>query len=333
MSAQIRASRDRRLAAQIVAKRSLLYEAGADLALDRCGYVRAASGVAFVSGRLAIVQDDANFVALYDPVTHAIAAITLPAGLGGARQFDKERGNKKHKLDFEACFAAPFEGSDALYVVGSGSSQARESWVLVTLDASGMGSARLFTLPRLYRALREHPTFAGSELNLEGAAFLGSHVRLFQRANGLPHQGRTALDATCDVSLAALIELMGSPESAPVPALERVRHYDLGDIDGVRLTFTDGHAIEGGRVLFLASAEASPNAIDDGEVRGTAVGVLEPDGSARLTLLRDEHDKPCRDKAEGIALSARDRTIAFVVFDPDDHTRASSLAEVRLDGF
>lgn len=91
------------VSARILRTTPLRYAEGADPALDRPAHVRAASAVARVGGRLAIVQDDANFVALVDPATGLAEAVTLPAGEGGLRQFDDLRGNKRFKLDLESC--------------------------------------------------------------------------------------------------------------------------------------------------------------------------------------------------------------------------------------
>src|SRR5690349_10209421 len=61
-----RAVRDEQMAAVMTARAPLTYAAGADAALDRPAHVRAASGIAWLGGRLAVVQDDASFVALVD---------------------------------------------------------------------------------------------------------------------------------------------------------------------------------------------------------------------------------------------------------------------------
>jgi hypothetical protein len=49
--------------------------------------------------------------------------------------------------------------------------------------------------------------------------------------------------------------------------LENVRRYDLGDIDGVELAFSDATPIADQLLVFTASAEAQ-----DGGIRGSVVG-------------------------------------------------------------
>ncbi len=72
---RIAAHRDPALRARIVRKVPLVYAAGADPALDRPAHVRAGSGLAWIGGVLAVMQDDANFIALADPVTGLVAAV------------------------------------------------------------------------------------------------------------------------------------------------------------------------------------------------------------------------------------------------------------------
>ncbi|MBK8648737.1 MAG: hypothetical protein IPN16_19770 [Gemmatimonadetes bacterium] len=63
----------------VVARRPLHYVDGADAHADRPAHVRAGSSLAWLGPFLALVQDDANFVALIDPRDASTRAIALPA--------------------------------------------------------------------------------------------------------------------------------------------------------------------------------------------------------------------------------------------------------------
>ena len=80
--------------------------------------------------------------------------------------------------------------------------------------------ATLIAAPRLYAALRGVAAFAGSELNVEGAAAIDGRVRLFNRGNGAVVEGRRPLDASVDLSAVELLAFLRNAESAPVPALQ-----------------------------------------------------------------------------------------------------------------
>src|SRR6188768_3824945 len=118
--------RDDRLSARIAERRPLLYAAGASADQDRPAHVRAASGLVWLGGELALVQDDAAFLAFIDAAGR-VRGLALPRGPGGHRQFDDERGNKADKLDLEAVFTC----GELLVGLGSGATPARRRALLI----------------------------------------------------------------------------------------------------------------------------------------------------------------------------------------------------------
>lgn len=320
------AVQDGRLGARIAGRRPLLYTDGPSAAEDRPAHVRAASGLAWFAGALAVVQDDAAFLALIDPAGGSVRALPLPRGPGGHRQFDDGRGNKADKLDLEAVFTA-----GALLVgLGSGATPARRRALLVDGER-----ARVADAGELYRALEALPELAGSELNLEGAAPLpDGRLRLFQRGNGDPARALPPVDATLDLALAELVAYLAGDRPPPRPAAEAVVQYRLGAEGGVRLTFTDA-ALDprSGRLHYLACAERSPDAVRDGEVVGSAIGVfdeIDGDRPLRFAPLCDRDGGPLAVKAEGLAF-APDGAV-HLVLDADDPARPSDLCRVELSG-
>ncbi|OGQ24069.1 MAG: hypothetical protein A2138_11290 [Deltaproteobacteria bacterium RBG_16_71_12] len=327
--------------ARVLSRRQLRYTDGADASRDRPAHVRAGSGCAFVDvpgvgRRLAVVQDDARFIALVDAHGNRVECLDLPAGKGGVRQFDKLRGNKMDKLDLEAVCALTVDGSPALLAIGSGSAAPREVLVLTRFTKDGPVVEEL-PAHALFARLHAARAFAGSELNVEGMALIdeahgGAHggtLRLFNRGNGAADADGPAVDATCDLPLRALFAHLRDPLTHAAPAPTNVVEHQLGAVDGTRLTFTDATATPHG-LLFLAAAEASPNAIDDGEVKGTAVGLLRPDGSRVLVPLLDERGRPLTDKVEGIALDPAQPGKAYLVVDKDDPGAPAELLVVAL---
>lgn len=320
---------DPALSARVVRRRPLFYDAGADPAEDRPAHVRAGSGLAWLGDRLAVLQDDASFLALVEPASGSVEALALPRGPDGRRLFDDERGNKDDKLDLEACVGATEDGAALLLAFGSGSTRARETVAEVALGPGPSPRVRLHPAPAFYEALRSEPDFAGSELNLEGAALLGEgRLRLFQRGNGAPRGALQPVDATCEVGWQELLAHLRT--GGPPPRIQDVVRYELGELEGVRLTFTDATPMGDGRVLFLATAEDSPDAVRDGEVFGTALGVLG--APPRWTPLRGPAGEPLRIKAEGIAIDRSDPSRAHVVLDSDGSMAAAELLEVALEG-
>lgn len=321
---------DPTLSARIVARRSLAYADGADAAQDRPAYVRAASGLAWVGERLAIVQDDAHFVALADPETGFADVIALPADAEGRRLFDDTRGLKHLKHDLESCFArTDADGRVTLLVFGSGSTERRTRIVrLHFATPRALPDVQVIDAAALYAGLTAERRFSGSALNVEGVLARGDELLLLQRGNGAPSGEVAAVNAIGVLSLAALDRyLAGDPA---VPPLTAVQQFDLGRAEDVPYGFTDATLLPDGQVLFVASAEDSQSTVADGAVLGTVLGIIDGDGAVRTTPLRDEHGSPSRLKVEGIALDPHDPTRAFMVVDVDDPARPSELLEVQL---
>jgi hypothetical protein len=289
--------------------------------------VRAGSSLAWFGNRLAVIQDDAHFIALIDPKDGRIDALSLPVGEGGLRQFDDLRGNKRFKLDLEACLTRSSPDGEVLLAFGSGSNKHRESVVRV----SASGAIDLAQASGLYRRFRTTKAFSGSELNIEGAVFIDGWVRFFNRGNGEARGGLSPLDATCDVLWAELEAYLGDPDNIDAPGLHRIAQYDLGTLGGIRLTFTDATATDRG-MLYVASAENSPDAITDGSVTGSVIGVLDERRGCRWTELRDADGGPLSAKIEGICADRNLEGLVYAVTDADDPARPSELLEVALAG-
>lgn len=325
------ARRDAGLGARVVRTVPLVYAAGPDPALDRPAHVRAGSGLAWTGGALVCIQDDAHFVAHIEPGTGRAHAVPLPAGEGGLRQFDEPRGNKRFKLDLEACTVVPDgRGGEMLLAFGSGSSSLREGILRVAEVAAPHPYVDLREAITFYARLRDAAEFSGSELNLEGAVWRGGRILLLNRGNGAPVDGREPVDATCEVDWAALLAYLDGPGGQPAPAPRSIRQYDLGTVDGWRLSFTDAAAF-GDALVYTASAEASPNAVDDGPVAGSALGIIGADGAARWTELLATDGGRFDGKVEGVARGPRPGTV-YVIIDRDDPGRPSELCEVELSG-
>ncbi len=312
--------------ARIVARRALRYADGGDPTIGRPPHVRAASGLAWQTreGRRVLVapQDDTSFLAVFAPESADVAAITLDYAPDGVRVFEERAGTKALKLDLESI--AAIDETRAL-LVGSGSHANRRRMVL--LEGT---TTRVIDCTALYETLAARTDFAGSELNVEGAARSGDRFFLANRGNGAPRGDLAPVSALADLGLDALLSYLD--RRGPVPPIEAVRPFDLGAVAGAPLTFTDLATGPEGRLWFLAAAERSPSAYDDGEVVGCAIGVVLPRGEAVLAILHDEDGSPSRSKPEGLALASvhEDEVRAYAVVDADDPDVPSELITISV---
>ncbi|HEX7080582.1 MAG TPA: hypothetical protein VF329_06175 [Gammaproteobacteria bacterium] len=297
----------------------LAYTKPPDPHYDLPAYVRSASAVRRLTRHLVIVQDDVNAFAIYDREDGYLFPIMLPRGPGERRRFDDVIGNKHLKMDLEALALLPDE---RLVAFGSGASATRERLAVVSRrhpPSVRDGGA-------LYRSLREERAFAGAQLNIEGAVVAGDRLLLFQRGNGALRGGREPVNAVGALALEGFVRWLDG--RGPPPPLLDVTPFDLGEIDGSPLGFTDAAATADGRIAVIACAEDSPDALTDGPVLGCRFGWLEPGGELRTAPVRECGREPL--KLEGI--ESRPGTLGEfdVVADGDRPLEPALLARLRV---
>lgn len=272
--------------------------------------VRAASAVAPLGGGWLVVQDDATSAAWQRGA--AVTRLRLLPPVDGLDVFSEADGTKHKKPDLEAACGLP---DGEVLLLGSGSTAARCRAVLVAPD----GTPQVADLTAAYDAVRAALGLPEGVLNLEGACRRGSALRWFHRGN----PGADVPSASVDVDLAGLLGLFGGSGAVRVGA---VRHYPLGEVDGVGLAVTDAVALPDGRVLVSAAAEDTPNAVDDGPVVAAALALLDDDRVLEVAALAEPH------KVEGLAL--RELTAAGVrlvaVVDADDPSAASERLDLHV---
>ncbi len=341
MARHLKARRHPVLEARVTRRLPMIYDEGPSGAEDRPPHVRAASGLSAFREYLAVIQDDANWLALIDSEDR-VYALPLPPSSSGARVFSKARGNRHEKFDLEACITVPGTKGQELIGFASGSRVGRE-WILRVHESASFGAALTETAlnaqsvseltaefvdaTRFYEALRANTGFSGAGLNIEGAVVIDEDtVVLFQRGNAHATGDLTAVDATAELSWRALNDHLADPENVPPPTLENVISYDLGSLDGVRLTFSDAEYLGDRRILYSASAE-DPGT---GRIAGSVLGVIDLNGPVQWTELIDENGSAFPGKIEGLSRDIRDaRRVRFVI-DDDDETVPSEIFEATL---
>jgi len=267
--------------------------------------VSAASGLVCVGNYLYVVADDELSLGVFDQRNQEPGKLIrmlsgkLPLGA-------KDR--KKLKPDFEALsLLEPFAGyvHGALLALGSGSRKRRCRGVLFALDAAGAisGPPRVIDLSGLYAAAEDR----ARDLNVEGAVCRRDRLLLF-------HRGVAGPSAVIAFPLAAVTSSLAQGETVPWIDPVDVRSYELGDVDGVPLGFTDAAALPDGSIVFSSIAENTTDAYRDGPCRGAAVGVIGGDGE-----LRSVHRLDAPYKIEGLHAEAEGGTVRLLlVTDADD---------------
>jgi hypothetical protein len=329
------ARRDPSLSAQIVRRLPLVYHEGESADDDRPGFVLAASGLVTLGEHLFVVQDNANWIAVVNP-DDSVTAVPLPRGPSGARIFSKARDNADDKADLEACVIVRGDDGPELVAFGSGTARSR-CWILrMKRPDQATGGARpssqyeaeFLDASVFYESLMRERAFCGGSLNIEGAIALDeTRILVLQRGNAPPGEGEP-VDATGEICWRLLSRHLKDPANVPPPPIENVVRYELGDLNGVRLTFSDAEYLGDGRILFSASAEHPEEG--DGEVEGSVLGVIERTGETRWTEVMCEDGSPFTSKIEGLSRSVHDSSTVRFVIDDDDETAPSDVYEAKL---
>ncbi len=294
--------------------RELLVDKLVDTSAGNTGqsHLSAASGLVQLGNHLFVVADDDHHLAVFDlPNREPGRLVTLFEGELPLQH----QARKAAKPDCEALLLLPAFGpypNGALLAMGSGSRPSRHRGALLALDAAGdiQGPARTVDLTPLMEPLHGH--FA--DLNIEGAFVQGDTLSLLQRGNGA-----SAINARIDWSWPDVRRWLAAAGPAPEPA--SITRYELGTIDGVPLSFTDGAALPAGGWLFSAAAEDTSDTYSDGRCAGSVIGLVDADGTVRtLERLAGAF------KVEGIVASAVGDTVdLLMVTDADDRRQPALL--------
>jgi hypothetical protein len=285
----------------------------------RRAHVSAASGVVQRGDFVYVIGDDELFLAVFEIAGGAPGRLErvfrgeLPAD-GDAR--------KAAKPDLEALTVLPpFEDhpQGALLGLGSGSTSARDRGFVWGLgpDGSLRGEAIEIELTPLYELLRDEL----GELNIEGAAVVGERLWLLQRGNSEP-----GANVVAELELSEVMDSLVRDRAFAASELRRVRAYELGELGGAKLTFSDASPLGGELLVFTASAESSSNTYEDGAILGSVVGTIDADGDVRRLRTIDRTYK-----VEGVhaMLETGVMTLTFVC-DQDDAEVPSPLLSATM---
>lgn len=294
-------------------------------------HLPSASGVEIIGATAYVVSDDAPFLYVLDAATLApVSQIQLFE----STEFGSGRIPKATKPDLEsiAAVARP-NGERGVLLCGSGALPTRETGYFVGLpatittpEASSTHFVQQVDLHSLYAELRKHLP-PNTTLNLEAAATTPTELLLLQRPAG----GGPAL--LFILPLATTLAHLFAPRE-PVPIPTRVLTFSLPTIDGYGAGFS-GATYLNGQLLITASVEANHDAIADGAMLGSFIGIinLSSPSSATFTGLTWADGRTYLGKVEGLAIRrhlAPNSTELLLVTDDDQGGSTALVAILQV---
>jgi len=279
-------------------------------------FLSATSGLVHVGNKyFMIADDDLNIGSMNEDGSKAILKKILP---GELPRDEKER--KKKKPDFESLVRISDDrlAGEGLIAFPSGSKPNRFLAIFIPMTNKGKldieGLIRFDVSPFLNSILKQN-----EHLNIEGVIIENQKLILFHRGNTDGDENRIFEFKKSD-----LVDLILGKNKETLFPIAKSEVVDLGNFEGVKLTLTDATFFEG-RQFFLAAAENTSNAIDDGEIKGTVLGEFLGPGHIRIISLFKKQ------KFEGLSLQRSKKTIKLsLVTDNDDPTHPSNLYLFKL---
>jgi hypothetical protein len=275
-------------------------------------HIASASGIAKRGNFVYVVGDDLLEIGVFE------LAGCKPGAAGRVFASPADAGDEPDKPDLEGLTSLPpvdGEPNGGLLGIGSGSKPSRDRgfyWSFAP-DGSLVGEPRAIDLRPVYDVMRGE---LNGDINIEGAAVLASRLWLFHRGNEGDAPNTVAEFELVDLSRTLRQDLVVEPDE-----LAAMHAYQLGELEGVSLCFSDATTLSEELVCFCASAEG-----DDSAIHGSVVGTIRADGSVRRLRTIDP-----RWKVEGVHATIDSGVIDFLfVCDQDDPEIPSPLLSATM---
>lgn len=266
----------------------------------------ALSGLALVDGTFYVIADDQLSLGFFLPDGEFQIFPLLPGELPL-----EPRMRKAAKPDWESLALIPgLAGGQKLLVVPSGSKPQRDRAILIPIKNLGAEVSVVISFGDLYAKIRESVL----DLNIEGTVVRDDNIQFFQRGNGA---GKQNAIITCDLNATL---------SGQASAVRNVIHYDLGELHGQSLGFTDACAGQDGVTYFLAVAESGGSTYEDGHYLGAVFGQINKAG-----MIVFQYEITCPAKPEGLWVEESETGLkVYFVTDADDAAVMSALYKFEI---
>lgn len=227
--------------------------------------VPSASGVEVTNSGIYVIGDDSPWIFLLNKNFEVEKKYHLfPKNETGDSIIEKMQ-----KPDLEALTKGNREGTK-LYAFGSGS-KSPERDVLLEIDLLDSMQVKEHALMDFYSTLRNEANLSAEDLNIEAAEVLEENLFLFNRGKNL----------ILKYSLSEFNNYLIAGGKTPVPIIYEIL---LPEISSIPSGFSGATVDERtGSIIFTATVEDTQNWIDDGEVLGSFIGVINIKDLGKIT--------------------------------------------------
>lgn len=217
-------------------------------------HVPSASGVVKFDENFYVIGDDSPFLFRIDSEFNLFSKTPIYTT-------ENLRGNTIPKIDKPDFEAMEMINETELLVFGSGS-KSPERNVCVLVKIGQEISYKEFDLSLFYGHLRNMEMMDSYELDIEGLAFTGDLLHLFNR-------GRNIIFS---FSYKEFMAYCKTGKDFPIP---KTSLFTLPEINGLEAGFSGATTFaDKSYFIFTAAVEDAPNAYEDGDILGSFIGVI-----------------------------------------------------------
>lgn len=220
------------------------------------------------------------------------------------------RVSGKHKADFECATVVPWGNDEDILVFGSGSGEKRKVMVRIDID-DDRAKVETYSLKKLYKQLAKR---VDGKVNIEGACYWEGKLILLNRST----------NTLFLIDFEEFSEYVKGKDK-DTPKIETVA-FKLPVVNGMSARFSGATVFANSdMMLFTASVENSPNWINEDNIIGSYLGMIDLkqlENNEPVCAIIEAKNKPIREKVESVFVTEHtDKTIKLVgVTDNDDGT-------------
>lgn len=277
--------------------------------------IPSASGMAIMADTAYIICDDGTGIYKLTINDFRLSRISIH-GL----PFDQYREAKAVKHDFESACFVNWQGANYLLAFGSGSNEtSRDSLLFVNMQ--NYADQGIVSLQAFYDRLRQHTNTGKTEWNIEGATIAANQLIIANRGN--------------NVLISCRADQFISWVMRPGTVFPEIRYsrITLPEIEKHEARLSGICTIDENHLLFCASVEDTPDWTKDGPVLGSYFGIysLKDNKLKETYLLKDDHDRPLKEKIESVEILQRNPNGGFTFLAlADNDSGSSSLFRLKL---
>lgn len=223
--------------------------------------IPSASGIEIYKNKLYIIGDDSAWLFILDRQLKLIEKIPL---LKKRKRLSEARIPKKKKPDFEAMTFVKYKGEKILLIFGSGSKRIKRD-KLFAVYPSRKHEVKEYSLTSLYDYINDGKRKT-SELNIEGVAATDKRIWFLERRTAKRRNMFYSFD------LKQVMDFLFKKERKR-PRDIRIGRFDLPSINTIEAGVSGAAMINKYKMIFTASVEDTENAIDDGDILGSFIGI------------------------------------------------------------